>query len=143
VAIRRKHRKLNRKRSLVVAGTATALIGGLLAPAAQAYDNDSHVIVKGGAGCKQLFYKATGVAFFLDNGENAVSAITSGNYRVEFFAIPGSTVTNAGSVNGTGGYALVQCTSVLNPASHYTWARAVSVQRPRVGIIQSTNLGGG
>lgn len=142
MAIRGKHRKLNRKRAVVVAGTATALAAGLLAPAAQAWDNDPHVIVKGGAGCKQLFYKATAVAFFLDNGENAFSAIVQGSYKVEFFAIPGSTVTNAGNLNGIGGYAAVKCTSVLTNAS-YTWFRAVSVQRPRVGNIQSTNLGGG
>jgi hypothetical protein len=143
VAIRGKHRKLNRKRTMIVAGAATALVGGLMAPAAQAWDNDGHVIVKGGAGCKQLFYKATGVAFFLDNGENSLSGISSGNYKVEFFNIPGSTVTNAGNLNGIGGYAAVQCTSVLNPASSYVWYRGVSVQRPRVGNIQSTNLGGG
>jgi hypothetical protein len=143
VAIRGKHRRLNRKRSLVVAGTATALIGGLMAPAAQAWDNDPHVIVKGGAGCKQLFHKAAYVQFYLDNGEYSQSPITQGYYKVEFFNIPGSTVTNSGDLNGIGGYAAVYCQSVLNPASYYVWYRGVSVQRPRVGVIQSTNLGGG
>jgi hypothetical protein len=142
VAFRGKHRKLNRTRALAIAGTATALAAGLLAPVAQASDNDPHVIVKGGAGCKQLFYKATAVSFALDDGEQASSPIVQGSYKVEFFAIPGSTVTNAGGLNGVGGYAAVQCTNVFTNA-HYTWFRAVSVQRPRVGIIQSTNLGGG
>jgi hypothetical protein len=128
---------------MVVAGAATAIAGGLLAPAAHAWDNDGHVIVKGGAGCKQLFYKATGVVFALDDYEGSASAITQGNYRVEFWGIPGSTVTNAGTLNGIGGYARIQCTSVLNPSQSYFWYRAVTVQRPRIGNIQSTNLGGG
>jgi hypothetical protein len=127
---------------MIVAGAATALAGGVMAPAAMAWDNDPHVIVKGGAGCKQLFNKATAVAFFLDDGESAFSPIVQGSYKVEFFAIPGSTVTNAGGLNGVPGYAAVQCTNVLTGA-HYNWYRGVSVQRPRIGNIQSTNLGGG
>jgi hypothetical protein len=145
VSNRGKHRRSNRKRPAIMAATAaaTALVGGLMAPAAQAWDNDPHVTVKGGAGCKQLFHKATAVQFLLSNGEFAESPIVQGSYKVDFYAIPGSTVTNADGLNGVPGYAAVKCTSVLNPSSSYVWYRGVSVQRPRIGVIQSTNLGGG
>lgn len=137
MAIRGKHRKLNRKRSLVVAGAATAMVGGLLAPAAHAWDNDPHVIVKGGGGCRQLFYQATFVHFALNNGETANSLFTNGSYRVEFFNIPGGPIPT-----GATGTAAVLCTNVLTNAS-YVWTRGVSIQRPRIGNIQTLNLGGG
>jgi hypothetical protein len=128
---------------MIVAGAATALAGGVMAPAAHAWDNDPNVTVKGGAGCKQLFYKVAFVQFHLFNGENAQSALVQGYYKVDFHNIPGSTVTNAGTFNGVGGNAVVYCQSVLNPASIYAWARSVTIQRPRIGNIQSLNLGGG
>lgn len=143
MAIRGKHRKHNRVRTLAVAGAATAMVGGLMAPVANAWDNDPHVTVKGGAGCKQLLHKVSYVFFQLDNGETAQSPLVQNYYKVDFYNIPGSTVTNAGELNGIGGYAGVVCQSVINPASYYVWYRAVTVQRPRVGVIQSTNLGGG
>jgi hypothetical protein len=117
---------------------ATALAAGIVAaPPAQAWDNDPHVILKGGGGCQQLFYKATSVQFFLDNGETASSPFVQRSYRVEFHNI------YAAPANGNGGYAVVECTSVLNPAQKYYWYRAVSVQRPRLGNTQTFNLGGG
>ena len=117
---------------------ATALAAGFLAtPASQAWDDDPHVILQGGGGCQQLLFKATKVQFFLDNGETASSAFVNRSYKVNFYNISGA------PVNGNAGYALVECTSVLNPAQKYYWQRGVSVQRPRVGNIQTLNLGGG
>lgn len=143
MAFRGKHRRHNRIRTLAVAGAATAMAAGLMAPVANAWDNDPHVTVKGGAGCKQLLHKVAFVQFSLENGEFAQSTLVQGYYKVDFYNIPGSTVTNSGTLNGVGGYAAVYCQSVINPASYYVWYRSVSVQRPRVGAIQSTNLGGG
>lgn len=118
---------------------ATALAAGFLAtPPSQAWDNDPHVILQGGGGCQQLFYKATAVQFFLDNGETAYSPFVNRSYKVNFYNIPGD-----GALNGIGGYAAVECTNVLKPTQKYTWFRAVSVQRPRVGVTQTLNLGGG
>src|SRR6478672_1465226 len=105
VAFRGKHRRHNRIRTLAVAGAATAMAAGLMAPVANAWDNDPHVTVKGGAGCKQLLHKVAFVQFSLENGEFAQSTLVQGYYKVDFYNIPGSTVTNSGTLNGVGGYA--------------------------------------
>lgn len=132
------HRKSTRKRSRYAAVAATALAAGFLAtPPSQAWDNDPHVILQGGGGCHQLFFKATAVSFFLDNGESASSAFVKRSYKVHFHNIAGA------PLNGNAGYAIVECTSVLNAAHKYYWQRGVSVQRPRIGNIQTLNLGGG
>lgn len=132
------HRKSTRSRSRLVAVAATALAAGFLAtPPSQAWDNDSHVILKGGGGCQQLGYKATAVQFFLDNGESASSAFVQRSYRVDFHNIYGA------PFNGNAGYAIVECTNVFKPTQKYYWSRGVSVQRPRLGNIQTLNLGGG
>lgn len=132
------HRKSTRTRSRLVAVAATALAAGFLAtPPSQAWDDDPHVILQGGGGCQQLFHKATSVQFFLDNGETASSAFVNRSYKVHFYNIYGT------PANGNAGYAMVECTNVLKPTEKYYWYRAVSVQRPRVGNIQSLNLGGG
>lgn len=111
--------------------------GFLATPSSQAWDNDPNVTLQGGGGCQKLFFKATSVSFFLDNGESATSAFVNRSYRVKFTNIAGA------PLNGNAGYAIVECTSVLNPAQKYYWQRGVSVQRPRVGVIQTFNLGGG
>lgn len=117
---------------------ATALAAGFLAtPSSQAWDDDPHVILQGGGGCQQLFYKATGVSFALDNGEVASSQFVNRSYKVHFHDIPGA------PLNGVGGTAIVECSNVFKPTQKYYWTRAVSVQRPRVGNIQTLNLGGG
>ena len=132
------HRKSTRTRSRFVAVSATALAAGFLAtPASQAWDDDPHVIVKGGGGCQQLFFQATAVQFYLDNGETASSAFVKGSYRVDFYNIYGT------PTNGNAGYAVVECTNVFKPAQKYYWQRGVSIQRPRVGNAQTINLGGG
>lgn len=132
------HRKSTRTRSRLVAVAATALAAGFLAtPSSQAWDDDPHVILQGGGGCQQLFYKATAVSFALDNGEVASSQFVNRSYKVNFHNIPGA------PLNGVGGTAVVECTNVLKPTQKYYWSRAVSVQRPRVGNIQTLNLGGG
>lgn len=121
-----------------MAVAATALAAGVLAaPPAQAWDDDPHVILQGGGGCQQLFFKATAVSFHLDNGETASSAFVQRSYKVNFYNISGA------PLNGNGGYAVVECTSILNANQKYYWSRAVSVQRPRVGVTQTLNLGGG
>ncbi|KRB78353.1 hypothetical protein ASE01_03485 [Nocardioides sp. Root190] len=114
------------------------MAGGFLAtPSSQAWDNDPNVTVQGGGGCQKLFFKATSVSFALDNGETATSAFSGRSYKVNFTNISGA------PLNGNAGYALVECTNVLNPAQKYYWQRGVSVQRPRFGKIQTFNLGGG
>lgn len=132
------HRKSTRTRSRLVAVAATALAAGFLAtPPSQAWDDDPHVILQGGGGCQQLFFKATAVQFHLDNGESASSAFVNRSYKVGFHDIAGA------PANGNGGYAVVECTNVFKPTQKYYWSRAVSVQRPRVGVTQTLNLGGG
>ena len=135
MAFRGKHRKTHRARTMIVAGAATALAGGIVAPAAHAWDTDPHVNLAGGGGCRQLLYQAVAVSFHLDNGESAVSVFTNGSYNVNFYNIPATPV-------GVGGNATVVCSNVITNAS-YVWSRPVSVQRPRVGVRQTLNLGGG
>lgn len=136
MAIRGKHRKSYRMRSMVVAGTALAATAGLFAPAAYAGYTNPHVVVKGNAACRTFGYAPVAAQFFLANGEHPFVVWKDPfHYRTDFYAIPGG----GGPVSGSPGYASVLCYNAVT-GGNYVFTVAVRIQRPIIGNTQFVGL---